>query len=133
MDVFPAFALPIIRTRNWIFGFGRRWVFIGATSGSKRIDSIDSSHDRVCPFSFYVHCHSFASLNSVVKCQIGVLCPAATVYHCLHTEYTYQCTNIWAIHNLRILLPMCDIVGRVALSTLTHPALRLEHQDPIQE
>ena len=49
MDVFPAFALPIIRTRNRIFGFGRRlgstcWVFIGATS--KRIDSIDSSHDR---------------------------------------------------------------------------------------
>ena len=24
MDVFPAFALPIIRTRNWTFGIRRR-------------------------------------------------------------------------------------------------------------
>jgi hypothetical protein len=34
MDVFPAFALPIMRTRNWTFGIRRRGccVSIGATT-----------------------------------------------------------------------------------------------------
>jgi hypothetical protein len=50
----------------------------------------------------------------------------------LHSEYTHRGTeHLGQTHNLCILLLMCDIVRRISL-TLTHPALRLGHQDPIR-
>jgi hypothetical protein len=56
IDVLPAFALPIIRTRNLNFGSGTgaRWVFIGATTvfglvfGRARVvDRFDPVLDRL--------------------------------------------------------------------------------------
>ena len=52
MDVLPAFALPIMRTRNRMFGTRRRgcWVNIGATMCGKargqRVDRFDPVLDR---------------------------------------------------------------------------------------
>ena len=138
MDVFPAFALPTIRTRNWIFGFGRRRgcrVYIGATSRSKKIDSIDSSHDRQSIFllrTLPVLCLAKFSRLMSNRC---VLFPLLLYIIVSPQSIPTGVQNIWAIHNLPILFPRCDIVRRVALSTLTHPAFLLEHQleDPIRE
>ena len=136
MDVFPAFALPIIRTRNWIFGFGRRlgcWVFIGATS--KRIDSIDSSHDRQSIFLLSTSPVLCLAKFSRLMSNRCVLFPLLLYIIVSPQSIPTGVQNIWAIHNLPILFPRCDIVRRVALGTLTHPAFLLEHQleDPTRE
>jgi hypothetical protein len=76
MDVFPAFALPIIRTRNWTFGIRRRGccVSIGATAEEDSIGVTteeDSSIvvDRYRSPSLFVHTvtTSTARLDSL-KC-----------------------------------------------------------------
>ncbi len=58
-------------------------------------------------------------------------------YHRLHPEYIHQrIERLGQAYNLRVLLPMRDIVRRTCL-ILTHPAHPLapqsEHQDPIRE
>ena len=85
MDVLPAFALPMISTRNWIFGIGRR--SIGATVfGRERevlIDLIpyrDGSHDRVCLPSLFVHDLTTWSLELVPVCLFPL-----HLSHCLPT------------------------------------------------
>src|ERR1700691_2815131 len=71
MDVLPAFALPIIRTRNWISGIRGRgcWVSIasGATVFGKarvvdRLNRSMVSHDHLPYLS------NPPRLDSVVKC-----------------------------------------------------------------
>jgi hypothetical protein len=62
IDVFPAFALPITRTRNWIFGIRRlvRSVDIGAMVfgfGKARVGIrvIDGTHEQVTCLSSHTH------------------------------------------------------------------------------